>query len=187
MDQYAFRAPGQLTASSPEYIPQSYSNTASAQHHGTNAFFERTSGYGSAPALTQTQAQTHTQGNMYYSRSSSVYSNTDLDSGMSYSQYSGNSSPHSSPPHSPRNDSFIGSNPFASATHVDQRFHGSSSSFRSNAAPFVPHKGGAGVYGNSSSVSASFPNAFETPAPYRSRPPPSSLFHFGNIFLDWKL
>ena len=180
MDQYAFRAPGQLTASSPEYIPQSYVNNTSTQYRGMTAAPDRTGTYGS------------TQPSAYYSRSSSVYSNTDSEASMSYSHYSGNSSPHSSPPHSPRNGSYIGSNPYATTGQVEQHMPTSSASFRSSTAPFRFPTGG-------DSYGSSLPKAFETPATQRnitsqrsfnarqSRPPPASLFHFGNIFLDWKL
>lgn len=181
MDQYGFNSPGQLTASSPEYIPQSYTNRSAATYRSTSHPPERTNSYG----VTQTNA--------YYAPASNGYSHSDTST--IYAQPTGNTSPHSSPPHSPRGGSFIGADVYNGGVSAEQQ---------TLVAPMRPAytSGSASYYsaqnaGNS--YSAAVPKAFETQATDRnggasgsrglqhSRPPPATLFHFGNIFLDWKL
>lgn len=182
MDQYAFNAPGQLTASSPEYIPRSYGNSTSSapSYYGLGQSAEQMNGYGMKASNSG-----------YAPASSSGYTTFEGDQSGMYAQYTGNTSPHSSPPHSPRGGAFFGTNHYGSGVNVERRASQPQTGYSARAS-FPTQNTNAGYIN-------SLPKAFETPATNmngtsshgfttrHSRPAPATLFHFGNIFLDWKL
>lgn len=167
MDQYGFAKPRTLTASSPEYYPQ-------GAHRLNGPAYGRSNG-----GMYQTNMQSQNY-SVAQANPSLHYENYNYNT----SNQSASSSPNSSPPHSPN-----------SGRYVQSPVYNSTETGYSALAPNgykIPQQINGAVEPESS-----IPQAFETnlntsPTPRRNIPtsrsvPPSSLFHYGNIFLDWKL